>query len=88
MSMHINVHKHSTVCLLVKLCKLTLLIVSVFVVFYKELCCSNRRPGLGFCTFCLLKIDRSIGSDSATRGQNGNCHVLPRRGSALVSPGL
>ena len=88
MSMHVNVHEHSAVGLLVKLCKLALLVVSVFVVLYEELCCSDRRPGLGLCTFCLLKIDRSSGSGCAASGRSGNCRARRHQDSTLVSLGL
>lgn len=46
MAMNIYVHKQPTVGLLVKLCKLALLIISVFKVRDQQLCGSDRWPSL------------------------------------------
>ena len=85
MAMHIDIHKHTTISLLVKLCELALLISSILVVFDQKFGCTYRWTELGSCTFYLLKIDHNICSNYAINGQNGNYHAQLHQDSTLES---
>lgn len=46
MSMHIDIHEQSVICLFVELGELRLLVVSIFVVVDQQLGCSDGRTKL------------------------------------------
>ena len=74
-TMNINVHKHSWICFLIKLCELTLFVTSILVILDQKLCCSNWRTGLGLLTSCLLMTDRNSDSNYEVSGQIWSFHV-------------